>query len=709
MTADRVRWLAVALAVAVVASFALAGSASVAAQSSNDPAVTIQSVAGTAGGADVPSSVSAFVYLEENGGPYSGDLDASDITVTVGNQTVPTDTISTSEVRPGNFLVTFGPPAQPAAGDYDLAIEYDGGGSDTAEDSIVYSETEASQIAASLQIDTSGSMNGIMHEARSGGLAFVEQVGDDSYVSVVPYDGSAWVAHELSQLEDDRDGIRSEIDGLNSGGGTNIYDAMETGLDSLEDAPNGTVKAGVLLTDGRIGDEQQEDVLTETVPEYNDRGICMYTIGFTEDAQEGFLQDVADASDCGFYRFAAESGEADRAEETLKDVLEEMQTDVSGDSTLGEESGTVEGNDTATGNVTIDESVQQATINIEFEGVDLSSASTQDLAVATLAADQDHVKLYDPDGTLVTENDSDVEVSVVDDTVIYRIDDPEAGEWSYELENPDGTDREFSATVTGFAQTNLDLVTNAETYYEGGETAVTATLTGQDGPVTDATIDGEVEHPDGTVESVAFTEVDEGVYSASVDVEDSGTYRLDASATTDDLSRSADLQWEVHEGSPVAITSVDGSSIDQGEDATIDVTLERGTEGDTTREVVVGASELRQVDGDGTVEQLTVQNQTVEMGPGETANVTLDVDVPRDAPYGEYNGTVSAYLDDGSVVDDQLEASVEIDREPGDYASGETVDVQGLLDAIDEFRNGVIDVDHLLDVIDAFATGDPVD
>lgn len=671
----------------------------------------VESVTGTAGGAGAPSTVNVFVSVEQDGAAYDEAISADDLNVTVGDEDVDQDTVTTSLVRPGYYLLSFGTPEQDSAGDYDMTVEF-GDAEVTKSDAIIYSAVETSVIAASLQIDTSGSMNGIMQEARRGGLAFVEQGSDDSHVAVVPYDSSAWEAQELVQLEDNRDDVRSAIEGLGSSGGTNIHDAMETGLGSLEDAPDGTVRAGLLLSDGQIEDSQKTDILDQTVPKYNDRGICLYTIGFTNDVDEAFMQQLANEVDCGFYEFAAESGEIDAVDQTLQRVFEDMQRDVSDDSTLSDDSGSVPANQGTQGSYSVDESVTQTTVNIRFEGVDLNPASVQSLSVTPLATDSNAVTLYDPDGNEVDQNDSDVEVSVLDDTVIYRIDDPTAGEWTYELQNPDDTEREYSATVTGFAQANLELVTNADTYYEGGQTNVIVTLNSQEHPIEGASVEGEVTAPDGSVENVTLTETTAGVYTVDVDVDQSGTYELTALATKDDLSRADTLEWEVHEGEPISFVQAGRSAVDQGDTDTVDVTLERAADGGSAQEVVVGVGTLEQVDGSGTVDgdQLSVQNQSVELGPGENATVSLGVDAARDLPYGTYTSTVQAYLEDGSVVDGSVNATIEIDREPADYTgASSTVDVDGLLDAVDEFRNGVIDVDHLLDVIDAFATDANVD
>lgn len=639
------------------------------------PMLSIAWVTGQAGSHENPEPVTAAVELDHHDGPVESDM----FDIEVGDEPVDSD----PAVIPGGpfldeYILVFTPPEQSTPGEYDLDItfttiqngeEYDS--SSIEEDAITYVDDDTTQIAASLQIDRSGSMRGIMQEAREGGVTFVEQATDEDYVSVVSYATSSRVDHDLARLGDERESVIDSIEGLSAGGFTNIGEAMEDGLDTLEDAPDGAVKAGIHMTDGILnrGPSEQE-ILDEIVPDYNERGVCLYTIGFTDAADEEFMKEVAEESDCGGYEFAAEEGEVEDAQETLQAVFADMQADVTDADTLELSSGTVDAGETITNSYTVDETVTQSTANIRVDDVDLSEM-TADASTSTTETDETNsiqttgveptatrnVSLYRPDGTEVDGSHEDVNISVVGQSVIYRIADPDAGEWSYEVRNDQDEATDYSSRITAHSRTSLFIDTIAERYSEDGAVALRATLVGPDGPVTDASVNGTIKVPDDETVTVPLTERDTGVYTGIVDVEVTGTYDATVRASTDTLSRIERTEWTVEESPPITISQADIPEVDTGTSTEFDVNIER-TEADE-EDVVVDVSDLSATDGDGTIssEAVDVFPQSFVLDDDGTA-VEMTVSAPGDIPGGTYEGVVRVHSEDGPVVTEPIQVIV---------------------------------------------------
>ncbi|RAW43899.1 hypothetical protein DQW50_17200 [Halorubrum sp. 48-1-W] len=668
-------------------------------------------VNGQAGGIESPEPVEIDVEIDANGEPYPADVSGQMFDIEVGGEPVETTVLVSRNGPPGEYTLRFLPPSEQDGvsdpGEYDLDIEFvdqrfsiELTDNDSRVDAISYSEGESTQVAASLQIDRSGSMRGIIGEAKTAGRAFVEQGGEDDYVSVVSYSSGARVDQELTRLsEENRSEVVDSINGISAFGGTDSSTAMSRGLTEIEDAPEGTKKAGIHLSDGQTS--SQRTILNDIVPEYNENEVCLYTIGFTSGADEAFLKDVANASDCGTYEFAAESGQTDQAESTLQEVFQDIGTDVSGDSVLYEEAGTVI--DTVEHRFRVDESVSQTSLNVQLDGVDLSgfesrqtrvfaSGASSALAVNT-ASDVPDVTLYDPDGNEVDPtNDPDVERSVVGDTISFQIDDPDPGEWSYEIANPDDqSEIDYEAQVTGSTQTTMDISTAADTYYVGDETDLTATLIGPDGAVENATVEAAVVDPDGTDRTVEFTERSPGEYVASVPVDENGTYTADINATATDVSRQATLSWDVDEDASLSVNQTTTTDIVQGTTDSVSVELTRDAEGvDSARTVTVGLSELTRTDGNETLSSsdIDLDQQSLELDRSESADIDVAVSAPDDAPPGTYKGRLQAFTDDGGVISETVtitvieDATFEVglDGTPESVTAGEPISVNATIE-----------------------------
>jgi len=403
--------------------------------------------------------------------------------------------------------------------------------------------------------------------------------------------------------------------------------------------------------------------------------------------------------DCGTYRFAAESGEGDEAEATLQEVFSDIATDVSGDSVLYQQAGTVI--NTTQHQFQIDDTVAQTSLSVQLDDVDLSGAeSLQELAdedgsTAMTATDSDDVPsvtVYDPDGNEIDpESDPDVERSVIGDTISFQIDDPDPGEWSYEIENPDDEELGYDAEVTGATQTTMDVSTAGDTYYVGSEADLTATLIGPNGVVEGATLEADVVGPNGNERTVTFTERSPGEYTSSVDVDETVPTRPKLVPKQRTSPRQKSVSWTVDADASFSVTQTTTTDIVPGSTDSISVELERDDTGiDDPRTVTVGLAELTRTDGSTVISasDIELSRQTFDLGPNESDVVTVSASVPDDTPSGVYEGNMRLFTDDGAVISDPVtvtvleDATIELDITDlsDSVTAGETIEIDVVIE-----------------------------
>ena len=622
--------------------------------------VEIANVDGSAGGVNSPIAVETTVDLSLADEVYDGPVRPESFNITVGNNSVDTNKIVVLRESPGRHTLRFVPPSQPDPGSYNLTVEVSSTGSDTDPNAITYSAGEVTQTATSLQIDRSGSMSGIMDEAREGAVTFVEQAKDEDYVSIVSYASSSTIDQNLVRLQNERQNVTDVIRSISSGGNTNIGDAMTDGLSTLDNAPNGSVDAGVLMTDGqRNRGPTESEILNSIVPSYNSQNVCLYTIGFTDGADEALLQDIADASDCGYYEFAGESGEVDSIRNTLQSVFRDIEGDIAGTDTLHRSTGQIDANSSLTDNFNVDDTVFQATANIRVEGADFTVSADQNTSSIQIdgveTSNIDTVALLQPDGTEVNDSTSGVNVSIVGDSLIYRINDPESGEWSYNIQNTQQQSTEYTADVSGATQSSLDIKTAGGTYYVGDTVDISATLVGTDGGISGASVDAVVTSPDGTDQTVALDEASTGVYTGSVTVDEVGEHDVEVTAEKGTLSRTKVSSWTVESTAPISVTQSETPRITQGNTRTFKILVEPDFPSDET--VTLEASRMTAMSGQASL-KTSVSRKSLNLSDGSQP-VNISVTVPKDASVREYRGNLKIFKQDGTVVSDEINVKVE--------------------------------------------------
>jgi hypothetical protein len=443
---------------------------------------------------------------------------------------------------------------------------------------------------------------------------------------------------------------------------------MIDGLSTLNTAPNGTIRAGILMTDGnRNTGPSRSFIRNNIVPDYNDQDICLYTIGFTNGADEAFMRDIANRSDCGDYRFAGESGEVGSIKDTLQGVFQDIAGEVAGLETITSENGTLGSGEDITSEFDVDGTVTQTTASLQLEGADLTdSSSGDDTAVVQTTgvapAQTKEISLLRPDGSEVNGTDPNVNTSIVGNSLIYRIEDPVTGEWTYEINNTGQDPAEYAAEVTADAQATLDAGTAGQTYYAGDEAELTVTLTGPNGGISGATVTANVTSPDGATTNVTLTERVSGSYAGAVSVSSNGIYTATVTARNASLSRTETISWTVEETPPLSVTQDTSPAIVQGKSSEFNLSIsQNGTaavQPSTQHTALVGISDLTAVNGTDTIPESRIDLDPQSVIPADDPNVTTTVRVPAQATPGEYRGTTRVFRSGGGVITEQVNLTV---------------------------------------------------
>jgi Ca-activated chloride channel homolog len=157
----------------------------------------------------------------------------------------------------------------------------------------------------SIVVDRSGSMSsdnklGYVKEAVN---YIIDELNYDDYVSVVTYDDYVDVLQNSSQMES-RYNLKEKVNGLQSGGYTNLSGGMLEGFDQVKETyKTGYVNRVLLLSDG-IANRGITEIykLKDIVKEKNYRdGIVLSTFGVGSDFNEDLMSTVADYGRGNYY------------------------------------------------------------------------------------------------------------------------------------------------------------------------------------------------------------------------------------------------------------------------------------------------------------------------------------------------------------------------------------------------------------------------
>lgn len=142
-----------------------------------------------------------------------------------------------------------------------------------------------------LVIDTSGSMGGEkIAQAREGASWIFGLLDDEDYITIVSFDSEAeFVMRPTQWAETSREAAMTKIDDLTAGGGTDMYDGLETAGEALRSIGYGTdddaVRRVLLLSDGKDNSHEPED-FTALAEDLDGMGIRIQSAGIGEDYEE---------------------------------------------------------------------------------------------------------------------------------------------------------------------------------------------------------------------------------------------------------------------------------------------------------------------------------------------------------------------------------------------------------------------------------------
>lgn len=109
---------------------------------------------------------------------------------------------------------------------------------------------------AVLVLDVSGSMNGDkLRQAKDGAKRFVDAASKYTHVGLISFASQVNVLVPTGPLPETRFRISEAIDGLTAGGQTALYDAVQSGvemIDEYEGMPGEAIRGVVLLSDGQV-------------------------------------------------------------------------------------------------------------------------------------------------------------------------------------------------------------------------------------------------------------------------------------------------------------------------------------------------------------------------------------------------------------------------------------------------------------------------
>ena len=152
-------------------------------------------------------------------------------------------------------------------------------------------------------LDTSGSMRGNkMENMREAALQFVEQMGDDDYISIIAFSTEPEMLVNHALVGESRSKVANAINSVQARGDTTLFDAIGDGATTLEatGSPD-TANALVVLSDGEDTRSYRYSFNQELIDKVVGTGATVFTISYGSGADMSTMQGLATAANGNYY------------------------------------------------------------------------------------------------------------------------------------------------------------------------------------------------------------------------------------------------------------------------------------------------------------------------------------------------------------------------------------------------------------------------
>ncbi len=409
-----------------------------------------------------------------------------------------------------------------------------------------------------LVIDRSGSMAGEpISNAKNSAQQFIDLMESEDKAGVVSFSSSARTDYPLTILTDDEKKlIKEKINSISASGSTAIGSGLKLGLSELVNngAPN-TPKAIVLLSDGKQNAGEHPD---NVIPSIKASNIQVYTIGLGYSVDEDLLNNIATETD-GMYFYAP-------SESQLNQIYNDIVAKILDLDTAKKLTVNMVIDDVVSVPVKIDSTVERSSFSISWPG------SNVDLI------------LYKPDGSMVDSSvagsDPNIEYLTGSTYKIYKVTNPEPGEWTMELTATDMPVGGEDVYVTVRAKSTLSMLlsTDKDQYKQGESVKIVADLSDAGAQIKEADVEANITLPDSSIEHLILYddgshgdgEAQDGVYANFfMNTLLQGDYRIDATSTGSlsdgsQFNRIEDISFEIIPGSPIIVEAGSDQTVEEG-------------------------------------------------------------------------------------------------------------------------------------------------
>jgi hypothetical protein len=260
-------------------------------------------------------------------------------------------------------------------------------------------------------------------------------------------------------------------------------------------------------------------------------------------------------------------------------------------------------------------------------------------------------------------------------TVVYQLEEPQTGTWSYEIVNSGSSQLQYDAQVTGSAVATLGVSTDAGRYVTGSTATISTSLVNASGGISGATVTATVTLPDGNTTTVQLRERTDGTYAADLPATQAGTYRAIIDAQYRSLSRERQVSWTVVSQSSLLSVNASGPSPSGAQGGTVSTAVNVSRPSSATTSAVSADS---RAEAPGTSDFDEAVAEVAASDPGTYNNSTVDPEVRAAAEIVRNESTNASAVIDSSAqpatVGPSGAANVYLSIDDLTGANGSTID-----------------------------------